>query len=188
MVSQTETRRGDVTRVSGYGFQLNGQTRWYNLSKFVPGLALPAVGDAIEVSLSRGYVVQITRRIDCPALDPGSAAPPEHQPTVQVCAPLTESDELPFEPPVDPPVVDPDTRPLDESLVDTPEASPADGAVWDGMPFGVSDPPSLPQQGSQVVRMHAITSAVAVLQSGGRPCAIDEVLQLAARLEAWVNR
>jgi hypothetical protein len=195
VVTQTETRAGEVTRVSGYGFQLNGQTRWYNLSKFVKDLVLPAVGDFVEISLNRGYVVQIAKQADPPGLAMASPAPSPLQPTSQALAPLAaikppapEPDELPFEPLAAPPFLDPDTLPFDEPLEDALEESPADAAGWEPTPYGGSAFPSRPEKDTQVLRMHALTSAVAILSSGGRSCDADEVLQLAAKLEAWVDR
>ncbi len=196
MVSQTETRAGEVTRVSGYGFQLNGQARWYNLSKFVTGLALPAVGEVVEISLSRGYVVQIARRADPPAGEPGSAPALPPPTTSQAPAPVAETtlppvaetDQLPFEPLVEPPFLDPDALPFDEPSEDAEEASPAAEVEWELGPAGALVSPSPPEKDLQMVRMNAITNAVAILSSGGRTCAVDDVLALAARLEAWVRR
>ncbi len=139
MVSQTETRAGEVTRVSSYGFQLNGQARWYNLSKFVTGLELPAVGEVVEISLSRGYVVQIARRTDPPAGEPGSAPALPPPTTSQAPAPVAkttlppvaEPDQLPFEPLVEPPFLDPDALPFDEPVAGEAAAAPADGVGWE---------------------------------------------------------
>ncbi len=186
MVSQTETRAGEVTRVSGYGFQLNGQARWYNLSKFVTGLALPAVGEVVEISLSRGYVVQIARRTDPPPPPTVSQAPTPLAETTP--SPVAEPDQLPFEPLVEPPLLDPDALPLDEPLAGEAAAAPADGVRWEPGLAEEFAAPSLPESGRQAVRLHAITNAVAILSSGGHTCAVDEVLALAARLEAWVRR
>jgi hypothetical protein len=195
MVSQTETHAGEVTRVSGYGFQLNGQTRWYNLSKFVQGLALPAVGDIVEVSLSRGYVVQISRRTGGAVSDAPAPAAPPIQSTRQARPPFaaaesfeTESDDLPFEPPAEPSFIDPNTLPFDEPLEDLPEDLPEEEAVWQPRPSWEPASSSLPERDRQAVRMQAITNAVAILSSGGRSCDVEEVLHLAARLEDWIDR
>jgi hypothetical protein len=56
------------------------------------------------------------------------------------------------------------------------EATPPSGAV------------SPPDKDVRSTRMNALTTATAILSSGGRACEVADVLRLAAQLEAWVNR
>jgi hypothetical protein len=45
-----------------------------------------------------------------------------------------------------------------------------------------------PDKDTQIRRMNALSTATAILSSGGRACEPDDVLALAAQLEAWVGR
>jgi hypothetical protein len=52
----------------------------------------------------------------------------------------------------------------------------------------VSAPASSPDKEARIVRMNAVTNAIAVLSSDGRSVEVADVLRLAAQLEGWVNR
>jgi hypothetical protein len=45
-----------------------------------------------------------------------------------------------------------------------------------------------PDRDVQIRRMNALSTATAILSSGGRACEPGDVLSLAAKLEAWVGR
>jgi hypothetical protein len=47
---------------------------------------------------------------------------------------------------------------------------------------------SLPDKDTRITRMNALSTATAILSSGGRACEVADVLKLAAQLESWVNR
>jgi hypothetical protein len=50
------------------------------------------------------------------------------------------------------------------------------------------DTVSPPDKDTRIARMNVLTTATAILSSGGRACEVADVLKLAAQLEAWVNR
>jgi hypothetical protein len=70
-----------------------------------------------------------------------------------------------------------DTPPPDEPPIRQLEA-PAP-------PFGAVSPPD---KDTRITRMNALSTATAILSSGGRTCELADVLKLAAQLEAWVER
>ncbi|MGI8552838.1 MAG: hypothetical protein ACR2PL_18930 [Dehalococcoidia bacterium] len=81
MVAALDTLSGSVTRVSAYGFQLDGVDTWYNCSKFVPGLTLPEKGESVRIAVNaKGFVTVIEPlsepepQIDPDALGPAPAA------------------------------------------------------------------------------------------------------------------
>ena len=70
--SHTNTEvTGKVVRVNQNGFQLAGETGWFNISRYATGVAVPAIGDMVRVALDRsGYV----RRVESHPIAPAPSA------------------------------------------------------------------------------------------------------------------
>jgi hypothetical protein len=165
MVAATveSTIEGVVSRTNDHGFQLAGRDDWMNLSKFAqPTPLLPRKGMRVEVGLDQsGYVRTVS------SVRSSAEALPEPLGPAGDLLYLTDAQRSPEL-----------TRPAAR------KAAPAVQPVMEVL-ISAGHPPD---KDVRITRMNALTTATAIASSGGRQAEIDEVLQLAARLEAWVSR
>lgn len=164
----------NVVHVKDNGFK-DDTGSWRNWSKFAaPGqVIMPAAGDTVRVGLdSKGFIRQLA------IVGPNGAAqhPPAAAPAVQL-APAT-------------------LQALAATRKPEPPAETVAEPNWLTMQPGAPQPERIvlsggletDDRGRAIARMNAMTTATAILSSGGGAATADEVLDLATRLEAWIFR
>jgi hypothetical protein len=76
-------------------------------------------------------------------------------------------------------------RAVERLAAPLPDAAPVSASGGEGE---ASSPASPPDKDMRIVRMNALSNAIAVLASGGRAVQAADVFTLAAQFEGWVNR
>lgn len=65
---------------------------------------------------------------------------------------------------------------------------PPDEPAWERAPAAAPSSGRLPDRDTRIMRQAVLNTATSILGSGGRAVSEEDVIELAARLEAWVLR